>query len=94
MNTKAPVCPKTWAAVRRSRCIESVSPEPENGFVCISLAAGWASSYWSGSKTNPTVSVHAHWDENLSEDMSPKHWESALKDLQAQWDEIFWRGNA
>jgi hypothetical protein len=88
-------CPETWEAVRRLDCIEDVFAEYENGFVAVWLAIGWASSDWSGSRENPTITIHAHWDEDLenhSSGMTSQHWASALKDLQEKWGSIFWRG--
>jgi hypothetical protein len=74
-----------------------VDPEPENGFVDIWLADGWASDEWSGSKKDPTISIHARWDDKLPDPgrhLSKAHWDSAFKDLQAKWPSIFWRGVA
>ena len=97
MNKKTPACPKTWAAVRRSPCVCLVDPEPENGFVDIWLAEGWASDEFSGSKEDPTISLHAYWDENIPDNgrvITSDHWASALEDLQGKWASIFWRGNS
>jgi len=98
MKNKAPACPKTWAAVKRSPCISLIDPEPENGFVDIWLADGWASDEWSGSREDPTISIHAYWDEKLPEPkrngLALAHWDSALKDLQRKWSSIFWKGVA
>jgi hypothetical protein len=89
-------CPKTWAAVRRLDCIEDVFVEYENGFVAVWLSEGWASDYSSGSRENPTSTIHARWDEDFEnhlDRMTNQHWASALKDLQQKWDSIFWKSN-
>jgi hypothetical protein len=96
MKTKPKACPKSWAAIGRLSCVEKFFVEFENGFVAVWLSEGWASDYWSGSRENPTTTIHAHWDddfENYSSGMTSQHWASALKDLQEKWDSIFWKGN-
>lgn len=85
--------PRTWREALRKPCIAAYSIETENGFVCVDLAPGWGSSAASGSRDDPTCSVHCYWDERLADPWrtgaTKAHMDSALQALHAEWDDIF-----